>query len=277
MISSPGAKCEDYPEFPNQKDPSHSVSPQGSKDCAHTESTSTDSSVSADKRSPSDSLPAGNRSNHYSVTCSGENDDDGTLSCDSESMQNNSSHTDPDPSVQKIPSNSIVECSNGSQECVNSHTVDATTPNSEEVTDKNVESGDDVDSEGQTSDHLQNTNDKNHSTDEYYHLPTNESKDELENIPSEIKHSLQSNGSTLESTNKLTVDQDYNDKDAEKLNEDEDKDEKEMPDNQSHLKTNLDILARSEMLVTYNFVSPFLKTTFKKLRKMWMVLELCRR
>ena len=69
---SPGAKCEDYLEFPDQKYPSHIISPQGSTDCAHTEST-LDSSISADKKS-SDDLPSESRSKSESLTCSGESD-----------------------------------------------------------------------------------------------------------------------------------------------------------------------------------------------------------
>ena len=69
---SPGAKCEDYPEFPNQKDSSQVVSPQGSSYCAHTESTS-ENSLSVEKKiSSEDDLPSESRSNIESLTCSGE-------------------------------------------------------------------------------------------------------------------------------------------------------------------------------------------------------------
>ena len=238
---SPGAKCEDYPEFPNQKDPSHIVSPQGSKDCANTSSIATDSSIPANKKSSSDILPPENHSNSDTLTCSREIDDDSALK--SEITENTISRTETDnsQSFQTVPSNSTVECSNSSEEGdVDSQNIDAITPNSDQGTEDNTTDGDGNSHElknAKTQElknaETQDSDDKNDKT--VKGLSKSDSKEELENIlnkDNETDHIAQNKDPTLAHLEEESVDPNYSDKDDEKSNEESSDTERTPPENQ---------------------------------------------
>ena len=120
---SPGAKCEDYLEFPNQKDPSHIFSPQGSTDCAHTEST-LDSSISADKKSSDDNLPSESRSTSESLTCSGESDS--VVKEDTKELSTSNSDIGTCEPMEPVSSNINHDCSTeGNVNCENVSATEA--------------------------------------------------------------------------------------------------------------------------------------------------------
>ena len=219
---SPGAKCEDYPEFPNQKDPSHIVSPQGSTDCAHTESTLY-SSMSADKKSSDDDLPSESRSTSESLTCSGESDS--VMKEDTKEQGNSDSDTGTCEPVKPTSSNINHDCSH--EDNVNCESVSATEARREELSEEIEHDKDSQQSNIANSDTLQDISyNKGHLETDCQPTQDNDvNRDDIPNQDSETIDALENKDSVHSGEESAAPE--CSDRDSIKTTDSEDKENEE--------------------------------------------------